>query len=64
MAQTEANPEFEGLASVSKPWKEAGCCKACWEALEKRCKCRCNGRFHGAGRVRDNHKLDVEEAKT
>jgi len=29
------------------------CCKACHNALSKRCQCRCKGRFHGSGRVNE-----------
>lgn len=31
------------------PWLTAGCCEGCWNAKGKRCTCRCNSKFHGAG---------------
>lgn len=36
-----------------KIWKGV-CCKACWNAKGKRCKCRCKGQYHGAGKKKAN----------
>jgi len=32
----------------AKPWSGI-CCKACWAARSKRCRCRCGGVHHGSG---------------
>ena len=49
---------FGGFEVAAKPLKKkrsaksiiAGeCCKACYMAQEEVCKCRCGGKFHGAG---------------
>jgi hypothetical protein len=39
-------------------WKMAGCCRACWFAKGKRCKCRCNGRHHGSGLIKKPTTLE------
>jgi len=42
---------------VHDPWENV-CCESCWNAKNKRCICKCNGRYHGLGsqkRVIDPH---------
>ena len=34
-----------------KPWSGI-CSKSCWEATEKRCRCRCMGLYHGGANVK------------
>ncbi len=35
-------------ANISE-WKIKGCCKRCWYAKRKQCRCRCQGQQHGKG---------------
>ena len=35
-------------SKAEKPWTGL-CCSGCWNAKHKRCTCRCEGKFHGAG---------------
>jgi len=39
----------------SEPWKGI-CCKTCWYAKGKRCKCRCGGKYHGMGNPNYKHE--------
>jgi len=39
-----------------KPWG-SWCFKPCWFATEGRCRCKCKGKFHGAGKIAPKESL-------
>jgi len=42
------NVQISLSGKLTKPYKGI-CCVQCWTAQHKRCTCKCNGVFHGAG---------------
>jgi len=44
-------------AKVSTPWKKI-CCKACWTAKGSVCLCRCEGKHHGKGVIKEPNNLE------
>jgi len=56
MPEVIEQPKFE-----AKPWIVSGCCKRCWFAKGKKCRCRCGGRNHQKGRM--NQPQSEEEFK-
>lgn len=47
---------------INTSWR-GKCCKSCYNALSKRCRCRCGGRFHGAGKGGDKGRLVHDSCK-
>lgn len=45
------------MSSLDKPYKDI-CCKRCWFAKRKPCKCRCKGQYHQHGLVK---QLEISE---
>ena len=43
---------------MSKPWKQLGCCKACYFAKGRKCQCSCGGRYHGMGLIKNPSSED------
>jgi hypothetical protein len=43
-----SNLQETEMPTQDKPWKGV-CCRACWFAKEKRCRCSCKGKNHGSG---------------
>lgn len=53
---------FEG--EPAKPWDKV-CCKACYNAKNDQCSCRCEGKYHGKGNektVATPDKIKYDEA--
>ena len=40
--------EGRAMTQNEKPWKGV-CCRQCWTAKGKRCRCKCRGKFHQSG---------------
>jgi hypothetical protein len=45
-----------GQTDPDEPW-DGICSKACWTAVEDRCRCKCRGRYHGAAKQRRLEEL-------
>ncbi len=55
-------PEQAKEKGISE-WRIKGCCKRCWYAKRKQCRCRCQGQHHGKGLNPKNDQVVILRRK-
>ena len=55
LKQTDISGKTVTVTKKNEFFLKDKCCKACYHAKGKQCKCKCNGQYHGLGRIKNKN---------